>query len=118
MDFRYRNIEKLRPRIDEAAHQPRAGDAVDLRPLAGHPASRGVLRLASELAALFAPVLYAALEILRTQRLRRVLTDFVAVHAVDDHVGAAREGLRPVGDRGGIASQRPADQVFRFEKAL
>src|SRR5688572_8492913 len=118
VDFRYWDIEKLRPRIDEAAHQPRAGDAVDLRPLAGHPARRGVWRLGSELSAFLAPMLYTALEILRAQRLRRVLAHFVAVHAVDDQGGAAREGLRPVGDRGGIASQRPADQIFRFEKAL
>ena len=34
------HIEKLRIGIDEAAHQPGAGDAVDLRPLAGDPARR------------------------------------------------------------------------------
>src|SRR5258708_25901270 len=33
-----RNVEELRSGIDEARDQPRAGDAVDLRPLARHPA--------------------------------------------------------------------------------
>ena len=33
-----RRIEERSPRIDEAPHQPRAGEAVDLRTLARHPA--------------------------------------------------------------------------------
>ena len=88
------HVQKLGSRIHEAAHQPRAGDAVDLRPLARHPARCGALAgLREEFAAFLAPVFDAALEVLRAQRLRGVLAHLVAVHAVHDHARALRQGL-------------------------
>ena len=42
-----RHVEELRRRIDEAADEPRARDAVDLRPLARDPARRRAPRHAS-----------------------------------------------------------------------
>ena len=37
-DLARRNVEELGGAVDEAQHQPRAGDAVDLRPRARHSA--------------------------------------------------------------------------------
>src|SRR5688572_22390424 len=65
--LRGRNVQELGLRIDEAPHEPGAGDAVDLRPLARHPARGGIFWLGGNLAAFLAPMLDASLEVARVQ---------------------------------------------------
>ena len=112
---RGRFLERLFSRRPRPAHRgtplrgrrngapARAGDAVDLRPLAGDPARGCACGFGGGLAAFLTPMLDAALEVARAERLGRVLADFVAVHAVDDHACGARKRLRPFGDLRGVA---------------
>ena len=119
LHFRRRHVEELGPRIDEAAHQPWAGDAVDLRPLARDPARRGVFRFCRELAAFLAPMLDAALEILsrRAPCAAFWLTSWPCTQYTTT-LRSARQGLRPIRDFCGVASQGAADQIAGFEKTL
>src|SRR5512145_2988685 len=84
--FRCGDIEELGARIYEAADQPWAGDAVDLRPLARDPARRGVTRLPEKRAADFAPGFDAACQVTGAERFGDALAYLVAVHAVHDHL--------------------------------
>src|SRR5258706_12747471 len=115
LHFLGRHVKKLRAAIDEARDEPRAGDAIDLRPLARDPARVGVLRLAVQRPLLSLPALLdAALEVARldsalAQRPRDALADFMAVHAVHARGAGARERFGPCRYALRLATQRPAD---------
>ena len=82
-----RHVEEFSRRIDEAADEPRAGDAVDLRPRARDPAGRRRERLhgmALGLPSLEASVHVPRVEAARAQRGARSLAHLVAAHAVHD----------------------------------
>src|SRR5262249_62329957 len=76
--------------VDEAADEPRAGNAVDLGPLAGNPAVLAGRGLSVPGQTEFGPTGYPAFEIPRVdavgaKRRRDTLTYFMAVDAGDDH---------------------------------
>src|SRR6266513_1359787 len=97
-----RNVEEFRSGIDEAREQPRAGDAVDLGPLARHPARVRAGRLAVEGAARGLPAfLDSAFQDLRGdavlgERLCDALTYFIPAHAARDHAARPRQLARPL----------------------
>jgi len=118
-----RNVEEFRAGIDETRDEPRAGDSVDFRTLACHPARVRAGRLAVERAARGLPAFFdAALQILRGQaapgeRLCHALADLVPVHAVRDDAACARQLARPLGDALGIAPQRASIMSFAARNA-
>ena len=99
-----RHVDELRAGIDEAADEPRTGDAVDLRVLAGDPLVLGCIALAACRQALLFPAGNAAFEIGGLdagvlQSLGDALADLVAVDAIDDHLAIFRQVGAPVRHR-------------------
>src|SRR6185503_14014949 len=109
--------------IDEARDQPGARDAVDLRPLAGHPARRGARGLLVERVAAPSPRFDAALEIGRLdtaarEHLRRALAHLAPVCAVDDDARGPGKLIGPARDRLWIAPERSRQLVARGQVGL
>ena len=99
-----RHVNELRAGIDEAADEPRTGDAVDLRVLAGYPLVLGCIALAPCRQVSLFPVGDTAFEIVRLdagvlQSFGDALADLVAVDAIDDHVTVFRQSGAPVRQR-------------------
>src|SRR5207237_10507789 len=95
-----RDVEELRVAVDEPRDEPRAGNAIDLRTLARHPAGTRVERLVVELSAGALPRLESAFEIARGdaglfERGGDTLAHLMATHAIHDHAARARHGTRP-----------------------
>jgi hypothetical protein len=86
-----RHVEELGARVHEAADEPGAGDAVDLRALARDPARGGTLGLGVKRPTGGAPGFDAAFQVARAERPGDVLADLMAVHAVDDHRSFLRQ---------------------------
>jgi hypothetical protein len=112
------HVQELGVRVDVAAHEPRAGDAVDFGPLARHPPRRGAFRFGGHLTAFLTPMLDTAFEVPRTERFRHVLADLVAVHAVDDDARRLRQGFFPLENLFRIAPQRALQVVGGFLEAF
>ena len=120
-----RHVVEVRQRIDEAADQPRAGDAVDLRPRARHPGRRAGAVIGRGLAQMriagLDPALDAAGEIARiepggAQFRRGGLAHFVAVHAGDDDGPLGGHLARPARHLLGRPIEAAADQMLRCGK--
>ena len=112
--FGTRHVEELRRRIDEAPDEPRAGNPVDLRPLACDPAGRCRERLRG--VALGAPLLETAGDIARVKATRAqsgacALAYLVTAHAIDDDRAPRLDRGGPSFDRLGQASQGAGDDL-------
>src|SRR5690348_17345341 len=106
--FRRRHVEEFRRRIEKAAHEPGAGDAVDLRAGARHPA-RGDARLL-ERGAGGPPRVESAVEIAcgvtpGFERGRGRPRTIAAVRAIDGYGPPRLELLEP-GVRLGVSTDR------------
>src|SRR5580700_3762000 len=98
-----RDKQKRCLRIDEAADQPRAGDAVDLRPFAGDPAVLSDRHLVAQRQFVLGPSGDAVFEVAgietdAAQRNRDLLADLLAVRAVDDEWAVRVEIPAPMTD--------------------
>jgi len=89
------HVEKTRFLVDKTPDQPRTGDAIDLWPLAGHPAAAGVSHLLAKRQAEIGPAGDAPFEIssINPAAARSgsgLLAYLVAVDAIDDDRSAGR----------------------------
>ena len=107
---------------NEAADEPRAGNAVDLGPLAGNPPVFGGRAPPAAGQTEFGPTGYPALEIPRVdivgaQRHRDTLAYLMAVDAIDDHRALSGQVSFPCGYLLRVASQRANDDcIIRLER--
>src|SRR3982751_4567365 len=95
-----RDIQKLRILVDETCDQPRARDAVDLRPFAGHPPRAAAFRFAVALTTGCLPRAEAAFEEERltsisAKRLGHALAHLMAMNAAHDHLFGTRQLRAP-----------------------
>src|SRR4029077_12016133 len=97
-----RHVDEFRAGIDEAADQPRTGNAIDLGVLAGHPLVLRCIALAPGRQLPFFPAGDAAVEISgldagALQRLGDALAVLAAVDAINHHFAVSRQIGVPAG---------------------
>src|SRR5262249_47178646 len=119
----WRDVDELRVRLNEAADEPRTGNAIDLGMFARHPLVLGRVALASRRQSQFFPAADAAFEIYGfhadpAQRCGHTLTDLASMIAIGDDRSAGRKLLSPALHLFGRPIQSTDDQSVIVAKGI